>query len=218
MSDPETYVPADYTGPRPEAYAFDAAYEGVPNWDIGRPQRAFVRLVEAGLVRGPLLDVGCGTGELTMFLARQGHEALGIDISPRAVATAREKARWRRNPARFVVWDALALDGLARAGFGFRTVLDCATFHVLRFADRQRYVEGLSAVLDPGGLFCVLGDARPDPRQEYGISPAEFRARFRAADGWDLLGTWETVFERRYSRNRAYLGLVRSVSAGRGGP
>lgn len=185
VSDPtEAYVPGDYTGPRPEAYAFDAAYEGVPNWDIGRPQRAFVRLVEAGLVRGPVLDVGCGTGGLTMFLARQGYEALGLDISPRAVATAREKARWRRNPARFVVWDALALDGLARAGITVRTVLDCATFHVLRFDDRERYVEGLSTVLDPGGLFCVLGDARPDPRRDTASRPpSSGRASARPTGG-----------------------------------
>jgi SAM-dependent methyltransferase len=202
------YVPADYAGPRPEASAYDAAYAGVPNWDIGRPQRAFVRLAEAGFVRGPVLDVGCGTGELSLFLAGRGHEVLGVDISPRAIATAREKARWRRNPARFLVWDALALDGLARAGLRFRTVVDCATFHVLRASDRDRYVAGLGTVLEPGGLFCVLGDARPDPRREYGLSPAELRARFRASDGWRVRETVETGFERRYSANRAYLGLV----------
>lgn len=205
------YLPEEYSGPRPEAYAHDAAYEGVPNWDIGRPQRAFVRLVEAGLVRGPVLDVGCGTGELSLFLARQGYGVLGVDISPRAIATARETARWRRNPVRFAVRDALALDGLARAGFQFGTVVDCATFHVLRGPDRDRYVTGLATVLAPDGLFCALGDARPDPRGEYGISPAELRARFRVGDGWRVAATYETTFERRYSRNRAYLGLVRRV-------
>lgn len=72
---------------------------------------------------GPRAGAGRGLWdrELSLFLAQQGHEVLGMDISPRAVATAREKARWRRIPAEFAVRDALALDGLARAGLSFRT-------------------------------------------------------------------------------------------------
>jgi hypothetical protein len=42
---------------------FDSAYEGVPPWDIGRPQKEFLRLVEDGEISGKVLDVGCGTGE-----------------------------------------------------------------------------------------------------------------------------------------------------------
>jgi len=42
-----------------EAYA---ASRPAP-WDIGRPQPAFVRLAEQGLLSGRVLDSGCGTGE-----------------------------------------------------------------------------------------------------------------------------------------------------------
>ena len=101
---------------RPMRHVYDAAYAGVPNWDIGRPQRAFVQVLDAGLVESPVLDVGCGTGELAMFLARYGHRVLGIDLSELAITQAREKARWRRIDAEFLVWDALA--GAAVATFG----------------------------------------------------------------------------------------------------
>src|SRR5262249_29460039 len=40
------------------AEEFDALYEGTPGWDVGHPQPAFVRLAEAGLVQGRVLDVG----------------------------------------------------------------------------------------------------------------------------------------------------------------
>jgi SAM-dependent methyltransferase len=197
-----------YRPERPLASVYDAAYAGVPNWDVGHPQRAFVRLAEAGLVDGPVLDVGCGTGELALFLAERGLDVLGIDLSALAVRQAREKARWRRLPAAFLVWDALDLPRLADAGFSFRTVLDSAMFHVLGDAERDRFVAGLADVLEPGGLYCVLGDARRDPRDVYGITPAELRERFDAA-GWEVVLAEETAFKRRWGSTPAYFVCVR---------
>ncbi|WP_336021514.1 class I SAM-dependent methyltransferase [Halobellus salinisoli] len=194
---------------RPIAHVYDAAYAGVPNWDIGRPQRAFVNLVEAGLVRGPVLDVGCGTGELALFLARQGYDVLGIDLSGLAIRQAAEKARWRRVPAHFLIWDALNLRGLKDAGFSFRTVVDSAMFHVLGDSERDRFIDGLAEVIQRGGMYCVFGDARDDETRLYGISPAEIRNRFRDADGWEVVFAVRTVFERRWSRNPAYFVGVR---------
>lgn len=191
------------------AHVYDAAYTGVPNWDIGRPQRAFVRLLGAGLVRSPVLDVGCGTGELSLFLARNGHEVLGIDLSPTAIRQAKDKANWRGVPANFLVWDALELSGLRAADLSFRTVVDSAMLHVLGDRERDRFIDGLGDVLVGGGLYCVLGDARRTDRVSYGITPAEIKARFRAADGWEVAFTHRTVFERRWSSNAAYLVGVR---------
>ncbi|RBI61582.1 class I SAM-dependent methyltransferase [halophilic archaeon] len=194
------------------AHAYDAVYATVPNWDVGRPQRAFVHLEEAGLVREPVLDVGCGTGELSLFLARRGYDVLGIDISPRAVEQARSKARWRRIDAEFLVWDALDLAELAEAGLSFRTVVDSAMFHQFGDDERRRFIDGLGSVVPAGGLYAVLGDARSSTRPTYGISPAELRERFQSRTGWTVEFVVETVFERRHGRNRAYFAGVRRRS------
>jgi SAM-dependent methyltransferase len=42
-------------------------------------------------IRGRVLDVGCGPGRLCLELQRRGHEVVGIDISPKAVETARAR-------------------------------------------------------------------------------------------------------------------------------
>lgn len=193
---------------RPLARVYDAAYAGVPNWEIGRPQRPFLALLDAGLVAGPVLDLGCGTGELALLYARAGHRVLGVDISPVAVAQARAKARDRRVPARFLVWDALDLRGLAARGFRFRTVVDSAMLHVLGARERDRVVAGLGTVVEPGGYYAVLGDARRDPRDAYGITPAELRARFRAADGWQVVHAAAAAYRRRRSANPGYFVVV----------
>src|SRR5919204_2870732 len=88
---------------RPEE--FEAMYAGVPPWDIGRPQPAFLELADAGLLQGRVLDVGCGTGEHALMAASLGLEAAGIGAAPAAIAMAEAKARERQVSVRFLVWN-----------------------------------------------------------------------------------------------------------------
>lgn len=44
-----------------------------------------------GAVAGPVIDLGCGPGRLVGHLADRGVTALGIDVSPTAVALARQR-------------------------------------------------------------------------------------------------------------------------------
>src|SRR5690348_13275231 len=129
---------------------FAAMYQGTPPWDIGRPQREFLKLVEDGAVRGRVLDVGCGTGEHTLLAAARGLDATGIDTTAAAIASAERKAMERGLTARFLVHDALRLPLL---GEQFETALDCGLFHVFNDEDRRAFVDSLSAVMRPGGRY-----------------------------------------------------------------
>lgn len=64
-----------------------------PATDPTTPQRkALLQKALAGLPTGaPVLDMGCGTGEFTQFMAGLGYRASGIDLSPSAIAAARQK-------------------------------------------------------------------------------------------------------------------------------
>ncbi len=127
--------------PRP-THDFNAIYvEGNPPWDIGRPQPAFEHLATAGKLVGRVLDAGCGTGEHALLAASLGHEAVGIDLSKRAIELANTKATERGVQARFLVADALRLVDL---GEQFDTVLDCGLFHIFDDGEREHYVGSLA--------------------------------------------------------------------------
>ena len=169
------------TGP---AHDWDDSYAGpAPPWDIGRPQPAVLRLADAGALTGALLDAGCGTGEHTILAARRGAQALGIDISQRAIEIARRKADERGVETIFQVLDALRLDAL---GESFETILDSGLFHVFDDAARTRYVTALHVVLRPGGhlhLMC-FSDRQPGDWGPRRVTEGDLRAAF--GSGWQI--------------------------------
>jgi SAM-dependent methyltransferase len=140
---------------------FNGAYLGVPPWDIGRPQREFVKLAEAGEVKGDVIDVGCGTGEHAIYLSSLGHPALGVDAAPRAIEKAKAKAAERGSKAEFIVADALDLGALGRE---FDTAIDCGLFHVFSDQEREVYASSLASALRPRGRYFMLcfSDKEPD--------------------------------------------------------
>ena len=129
-------------------------------WAIGRPQPAIVRAADR--IDGKVLDVGCGTGELSLFLAERGHLTLGVDAEEAAIEQARhaKAARGGELPVEFQTHDALDLAGLNNR---FDTVVDCLLFHCFDDEQRIRYVSGLRQVLRPGGtlLLLVFSDQEP---------------------------------------------------------
>jgi SAM-dependent methyltransferase len=174
--------------------SWDDSYTGsVPApWDIGRPQPAFLRLAERDLLTGQLLDAGCGTGENTLLAASAGADAVGVDVSPRAIERARGKAASRGLKARFEVADALSLGDLGRV---FDTVIDSGLFHVFDDDRRARYVASLASVIRPGG-YCYLmcfSDRQPGTIGPRRVSQDELRAAF--SDGWTVASIQADAFE-----------------------
>jgi cyclopropane fatty-acyl-phospholipid synthase-like methyltransferase len=169
---------------RPSA-EWDSAYQSSPPpWDVGRPQPAFVRLAESGLLSGRLLDAGCGTGEHVLLAAAHGADAMGVDVSGLAIERARAKAAERGLPARLEVADALHLE---RLGERFDTVIDSGLFHVFDDANRPRYVTSLLAVVEPGGTYYMMcfSDSQPGDWGPRRVRAEEIRAAF--SDGWEMV-------------------------------
>ena len=161
-------------------------------WDIGRPQPAFVRLADEGLLAGRVLDSGCGTGEHALLAASRGADVIGIDVAATAIARARAKAADRGLSVRFEVADAL---DLGRLGLQVDTVIDSGVFHVFSDEERARYVASLAAVLRPGGrcyLMC-FSDRQPGDWGPRRVRAEELRSAFR--DGWAVESISADTFE-----------------------
>jgi len=161
---------------------WDSSYQdNVPAWDIGRPQPAFVRLADHGLLAGRVLDAGCGTGEHVLLAAARGAAATGVDLSVVAIEKARGKAAERGLTARFEVADALRLE---RLGETFDTIIDSGLFHVFDDADRARYVTSLATVIEPGGTYYMMcfSDSQPGVWGPRRVRREEIRLAF--SDGW----------------------------------
>lgn len=157
---------------------FDHVYQtGTPQWDIGRPQRAFLELARIGEISGSVLDVGCGTGEHALMAAGIGLDVTGIDISPTAIQVAELKARDRRLRAKFLVISTLRMTELDEQ---FDTVLDCGMFHLLRGEERLRFTDSLRAVLRPGGRYFMMcfSDQQPGYGAAQRISQQEIISTF----------------------------------------
>jgi ubiquinone/menaquinone biosynthesis C-methylase UbiE len=161
--------------------AFEESYAGKAPWDIGRPQRPFVNIADR--VISPLLDAGCGTGDTALFFAARGHRVTGIDFAEAAIRRARRKAAEQGCDAEFVVKDAMTLDEWDKR---FATVIDSGLFHVFSQTDRQRYVQGVSHVLQQGGRIFLIcfSDNEPGNEGPRRISRHELSATF--AEGWHV--------------------------------
>lgn len=190
---------------------FEEVYQGSPPWEIGRPQPAFVRLEDAGEVRGRVLDVGCGTGEGALFYASRGHDTWGIDFAPTAIARARAKALERGSNATFRVASALQLGELSQQ---FDTVTDCGLFHTFLDQQRAKYVPSLEQVLVPKGRLFILCFSEQEPPDWGGprrVTQAEIRKTFR--DGWKVRWIHQARFEARLPvvQGHAWLAAVQRL-------
>jgi len=159
--------------------SFESLYTGQPRWEIGRPQKALLDVVDQ--ITGSILDSGCGTGENALFFAKRGCKVTGIDFLAEPITLAKQKASERGLTATFLVMDALALKDLPDV---FDTVIDSGLFHVFGDEDRRRYVDGLASVLKPGGKFFLLcfSDEEPGDQGPRRVSRKEIEDAF--AEGW----------------------------------
>ncbi|MBQ9411725.1 MAG: class I SAM-dependent methyltransferase [Oscillospiraceae bacterium] len=105
-----------------------------------------------GKDRMTLLDLGCGTGTLTLELAARGHELIGTDASPEMLAEAAAKARLGAYPVQplFLAQGAAELD-LYGTVEGAYCSLDAMNY--LSPEEIPEALRRLHLFLEPGGIF-----------------------------------------------------------------
>jgi ubiquinone/menaquinone biosynthesis C-methylase UbiE len=136
---------------------WDQIYRGYPmeswGWELGKPRPIIVEFVEKELIKkGKVLDLCCGAGTNTVYLAKKGFEVTAIDISQRAIEYAREKAKHANAKINFMIQSFVDLS------FGdeeFDFVFDMGCFHHVEIVDRSKFIKGIHRVLKKGGDYLL---------------------------------------------------------------
>jgi SAM-dependent methyltransferase len=153
-------------------------------WDSGIVPPEIVAWIEAaqsnGSAPGRALDLGCGTGTTSIFLAAHGWDVLGVDFAPNAIWRARRKARRRsgRGSVAFLSADVSRPDFLAESP-PFNLVIDVGCLHSLAPEQRAVYAAHLARLTRPGAaylLYAFMPRLSRDGKRQMGIDLAGLQA------------------------------------------
>jgi SAM-dependent methyltransferase len=147
------------------------------------PDARLVEVVEGPqrLKPGRALDLGCGMGRNSLYLARHGWEALGVDMIDRAIDKARSKAVGAAAHARFLQGDVTRLADLDISD-SYDLIIDSGCYKSLSDKQRDSYATGVTRVAAPGALLLIAGCTKL-PGTGAGVSELDLRRRFI---GWQL--------------------------------
>jgi SAM-dependent methyltransferase len=130
---------------------WDRRYAAVDNLWAAKPNRFLVAEVSS-LPPGRALDLACGEGQNSIWLATLGWTVTGVDFSSVAVEKARARALREGVEAEFLCSDLLSFEPEAEA---FDLVI---VFYIHASADSRRVIlERAARALAPGGTFLLVG-------------------------------------------------------------
>ncbi len=168
---------------------FNSVYQNRAPWDIGAPQPAMAALIKKYPPANPVLDLGCGSGDLAIYLATLGYHVVGIDFVESAIRNAQGKGAALPNGTslslRFHVADARKPSLL---GEKFGAVFDSGFYHLFNPDQCEQLIDEVALILKPHGCYYLHEFAIefPVPHVPRQITPDELRARFTVEKGWRI--------------------------------
>jgi SAM-dependent methyltransferase len=134
-----------------------------PFWKTQEPQKELVEAIDSGWFPKAqrIIDLGCGSGEISRWLADQGLPVLGVDCSPAAVQNCRLYSADQFKAPKFEVVD-LCEDGLRLETAS--SLIDRGCFHRLPENLRPIFAQNVARATVPGGHFLLLSSTFQDPR------------------------------------------------------
>jgi len=153
-------------------------------WDSGVVPPEIVAWVERADRPGRALDLGCGTGTTSLYLAERGWDVTGVDFAPNAIWRARRKAARRAltGRAHFLAADVSRPD-LLRDAPPCDLLIDVGCLHGLLPERRASYAANVARLSAPGASYLLYAfmphlSARGEQR---GLTPDDVRALFAPA-------------------------------------
>jgi SAM-dependent methyltransferase len=173
-------------------------------WDTGRPSAELQRVLSQHAIEPcRALELGCGTGTNSVWLAKQGFDVTGVDVAPLAIEQAEKRAGAANVQARFLAADLLQLPDLGQP-FGF--FFDRGCYHAVRRSNPGDYAPAIARQLAPGARGLVLtGNAR-EPHTPGPPVVTEEQIRSELGQAFHILDLQEFRFDEAPGVSERFLG------------
>ncbi len=144
---------------------YELSTDKIP-WEIINPPKELVELIENKIIiSGKALDVGCGTGNYSIYLAKNGFDVTGVDFSQKAIETARDKAKQNKVDVKFVKTDVTELSRTIHQTYDF--ILDYSLLHHIPLSETAKYTSQFLKLLKLKGKLLLVCYSDKD-KQAYG--------------------------------------------------
>ncbi|MBI5355411.1 MAG: class I SAM-dependent methyltransferase [Candidatus Aenigmarchaeota archaeon] len=138
-------------------HIFERVYENpeAAPWNTTEPPEELVQLIETQTLKPcKTLDIGCGNGNYSIFLAAQGFDVTGIDISENAIKHAKKRSLEHGIKCKFISMNIITdLHGINEK---FDFILEWGLLHFILPEFRGEYVKNVANLLNTGGKYISL--------------------------------------------------------------
>ncbi len=143
-------------------------------WITGYPSTQLIKILDGFItVSGPVLEVGCGTGANTLYMASRGLNVTGIDVSETAVELARHEAAVRQIECTFLCQDVRDISTDLNGTFAL--IFDRGFFHCLQEDRAKQWAQLALSLLDEGGHMLLLTGNDHEPSEK---GPPKLSSRY----------------------------------------
>jgi SAM-dependent methyltransferase len=182
----------------------DRYRDGDLPWDTGRPSAELQRALSRNAIQPcRALEIGCGTGTNSVWLAQQGFEVTGIDVAPLAVEQAQRRAGAAGVKAHFTVADVLRLPEL-NGPFAF--FFDRGCYHAVRREAPKEYAPAVARQLASGGRGLILAGNAREPHDPGPPVVTEEQIRDELGLAFQILDLHEFRFDEAAGVPERFLG------------
>jgi len=134
---------------------YEMPLEELP-WEIKEAPQELKAYIDANRIEGgSALDAGCGTGNFSVYLAKNGYTVTGVDYSEKALAIARKNNEELKLPLTYIRADLTELEK-AVSGMTYDLILDYKVSHHLSAERLKEYVGQCVRILKPRGRILLV--------------------------------------------------------------
>jgi cyclopropane fatty-acyl-phospholipid synthase-like methyltransferase len=157
-------------------------------WESDKPTPYVIDCLNDGLIKksDSVIDIGCGFGRNSNWLATQGIDVTAINIDKQEITHAKNRAKELVVTLNYILSDFLKYDNKGKL---FDVALDLGCSHMLSTPDQYLFEKKAATMVKTGGLLIYFGFSKNHPA----YNPDSKRAIYRNSE--DLLKIYGKDFE-----------------------